>query len=143
MNRVHNRRWAAALSAIVAVTMGCARRDRAIERSGLPQCGESTKGIRELDSYWEVQVPGTYWLDMIFTGSEWSPANAIPMPHHHATRLELSNASDFPVLASHQGRQLRFTVEIEAREIQKVAGREQWRATYRARITGVCVPEQG
>jgi hypothetical protein len=90
-----------------------------------------------------VQVPATYWLEMVFNGSEWWPAEHIPMPHHHATRLELTNVTAFPALAAHQDQRLRFTVEVTSREIQQVSGRREWRARYYARIVAVCVPDQG
>ena len=87
-----------------------------------------------------VQVPATYWVEMISDGNEWRPAEHIPMPHHHATRLELVNLADFPALAARQGERLRFTVEIASREIHQVSGRREWRATYHARIVAVCIP---
>ena len=85
-------------------------------------------------------MPATYWVEMIFDGGEWRPADHIAMPHHHASRLELANQADFPALTARQGERVRFTVEMTSREIHQVAGRREWRATYRARIIAVCIP---
>ena len=91
-----------------------------------------------LESYARVQIPGTYWVDMTFDDREWSPAAPIGMPAHHASRLELTNLDDFPVLASYQAERLRISVEIMARELREVASRNQVRAQYFARIVEVC-----
>jgi hypothetical protein len=80
---------------------------------------------------------------MTFNGSEWWPVDHVPMPHHHATRLELTNVMAFPALASHQGKRLRFTVELSSRDIHQVPGRREWRVTCFARIVSVCVPDLG
>ena len=106
----------------------------------VPACGEPAAGARKLDSYVTAEVPGTYWLDMVFESTEWRPAETIAMPHHHATRLELTNVAEHPALAASQGNRLRFTVELFARDIRQVAGRQEWRATYQARIVAVCAP---
>jgi hypothetical protein len=97
--------------------------------------------VARLASYVDVQVPATYWVEMISDGGEWRPADHIPMPHHHATRLELVNLADFPALNAHHGERVRFTVEITSREIRQVPARGEWRATYHARIVGVCIPK--
>ena len=110
------------------------------EQPGLTPCEESMPAVARLESYIDLQVPGTYWVEMISDGNEWRPAEHIPMPHHHATRLDLANRADFPALTAHRGERLRFTVEISSREIHQVPGRREWRATYHARIVAVCVP---
>lgn len=96
--------------------------------------------IRHLQSYWDVQLQAVYWIDLVFNGTEWWPETTLPMPHHHATRLELTNMADFPALAAHQASRVRFTLEVTTRDIQQVPGRHQWRVTYHARIVGVCAP---
>ena len=106
-----------------------------------PPCEESAPAVARLESYRDLQVPATYWVEMISDdGSEWRPADHIPMPPHHATRLELANLADFPGLTARPGERVRFTVEITSREIHQVSGRREWRATYRARIVAVCRP---
>ena len=109
-------------------------------KARLPACGDPPAGVPQLASYVDVKLPATYWVDMTWQDGEWRPAEHIPMPHHHATRLELTNAADFTSLVAHRSKRVRFTVEIASRDIRKVANRNEWRATYRARILGVCVP---
>jgi hypothetical protein len=109
----------------------------------LPRCGEPPSGIRRLESYWDVQLPATYWLDMVFKENEWQPAESLPMPPHHATHLELIHGTVLRALSVHQTERLRFTVEITSRDVQPVAGRREWRATYVARVVGVCAPRAG
>lgn len=120
---------------------GCAMSGRSTAK--LARCPEPVPDVPRLDSYAALEVPATRWVEMVFDQGEWRPSARIAMPHHHATRLELTNVDDFPVLADHQGERLRFTVEVTSREIHQVAGRREWRATYRARIVAACIPDQG
>jgi hypothetical protein len=62
------------------------------------------------------------------------------MPHHHATRLELTNVAAFPALARHRDRRVRLTIDVTSREIRKVSDRNEWRATYAATIVQACLP---
>ena len=94
----------------------------------------------QLASYVDVKVPAKYWVDMTWQDGEWRPAEHIPMPHHHATRLELTNVLEFASLSANRNKRVRFTVEIASRDIRKVADRNEWRTTYRARILSLCVP---
>jgi hypothetical protein len=105
----------------------------------LPNCA-APDGTPRLESYWDLRLPATYWVDMVFRSDAWQPAEPIPMPHHHATRLELTNLGAFPSLSLHQANRLRFTVKVMSREIHQVRGRHEWRATYFAEIVGVCLP---
>jgi hypothetical protein len=105
----------------------------------LERCAEPT--CPQLSSYVTVEVPGTYWVDVTFE-REWTPAEYIPMPHHHATRLELTNEAELPALAAHRTQRVRLTIAIESREIYRAGSRDTgaWRAIYRARILEACVP---
>ena len=96
-----------------------------------------------LASYVDAKVPAKYWVDMTWQDGEWRPADHIPMPHHHATRLELTNVADFASLAAYRSKRVRFTIEIASRDIRKVPDRNEWRATYRARILDACVHTAG
>ena len=110
------------------------------ESGWLPACGEPASE-RELKSYWSVEVPGTYWLGMALDQGDWRPAHTLPMPHHHATRLELTNVAQFPELAQQrQGSLLRFSLALTKRESERVGERDAWRVTYWARIVAVCDP---
>jgi hypothetical protein len=103
-------------------------------------CRAPSAGVRRLDSYAAVEIPGRYWVEMVFDGREWAPADPLPMPRHHATRLELTNVGEISALTAPRAERLRFTIEITSREIRQVADREQWRATYFARVLEVCAP---
>jgi hypothetical protein len=99
---------------------------------------DPTSSVKRLESYWIAQTPATYWIDMVFDGGEWRPEQPLPMPEHHATRLELTNPNEFAVLSNHQAERLRFTVELTSREIRKSDDRNLWFVTYFARILSVC-----
>ena len=109
----------------------------------LPACGETPVGTRRLTSFVNLKVPAKYWVEMTWHDREWWPAGHIPMPHHHATRLELTNVEEFTSLAAHRSERVRLTVEITSREIRKVPDRNQWRATYRAKILDACLRTAG
>ena len=111
----------------------------AAHATGLPKCADPPPGVPQLASYVDVKVPAKYWVDMAWQDGEWRPAAHIPMPHHHATRLELTNVAELAALAAHRDKRVRFTVEIASRDIRKVTDRNEWRATYRANILGACV----
>jgi hypothetical protein len=101
-----------------------------------------THGIIErmserLASFVDARVPGEYWVDMVYAGGEWQPAEHVPMPYHHATRLELVNEAAFPELARRRGERVRMTIELLSRDIHPVPGRHAWRTTYTARIVAV------
>jgi hypothetical protein len=59
------------------------------------------------------------------------------MPRHHATRLELANLAEHPSLAELQAHTVRFTLELLSRDLVKVPRRDEWRATYHARVIDV------
>ena len=93
--------------------------------------------VAKLESYWTVQISSTYWVVMESRGGDWNPVEHIPMPHHHATRLELTNLTEFgPRIAG--ASRVRFTLEITARDIQQDPGQRQWFTTYQARIIDAC-----
>ena len=103
-------------------------------------CGAPPAGVAQLASYDEVKVPARYWVDVTWQDGEWRPADDLPMPYHHATRLELTNVAAFPSLAKHRDARVRLTIDITSRDIQKAPNRNQWRATYAASIVRACVP---
>jgi hypothetical protein len=113
------------------------------QASGLPTCADPPAGVAQLASYVDVKVPAKYWVDMTWQDGEWRPAAQIPMPPHHATLLELTNVTEFAALSAHRGKHVRFAVEIASRDIRKVPNRNEWRATYRARILEACVRAAG
>ena len=103
-------------------------------------CGAPPAGVAQLASYTDVDVPARYWVEVTWQDGEWRPAGSLPMPYHHATRLELTNVAAFPSLAQHRDGRVRLTIDITSRDIRKVANRNEWRATYAASIVRACVP---
>jgi hypothetical protein len=95
--------------------------------------------VPRLASYNDVQVPGRYWVDVTWQDGEWRPADPLPMPHHHATRLELTNLAAFPALVRHRDARVRVTIDVTSRDVRKVPDRNEWRATYAATIVEACV----
>ena len=90
--------------------------------------------IPRLESYLDVRVPDTYWREVVRTGHGWEPAEHLRIPHHHATRLELANLAEVPLLAAGGPARARITIELTARDIRHDAGRSTWFVTYHARI---------
>lgn len=109
----------------------------------LSACGGPPAGTSQLTSFVNLKVPAKYWVEMAWHDREWWPAGHIPMPHHHATRLELTNLADFTSLDAHRTERVRLTIEITSREIRKVPDRYQWRATYHAKILEACLHTPG
>ena len=108
---------------------------------GLAKCAASPPaGVPQLASYNDVQVPARYWIDVTWQEREWQPADHLPMPHHHATRLELTNVAAFPGLARYRDGRVRLTIDVTSRDIRKVPDRNEWRTTYAATIVQACLP---
>ena len=80
---------------------------------------------------------GTYGVEVINDADEWVPAEVIPAPMHHDTRLEWSNVELLGPAAP--GRR-HVTLTVESRDIEKVPEYRAWDTTVRARITAVCTP---
>ena len=96
-------------------------------------------GVAALD-YNEVEIGGSYFVDVEQHAGEWAPAGHVPMPHHHATRIEWTNPERIAELGPAATGRLRFTLTVESREIRPVPGRQEWRVTVQARITAICAP---
>ncbi len=96
--------------------------------------------VARLESWSEAHVPGVYWLDLQRADHGWEPAEPIRMPHNHATRLELTNVAEIPLLDRAIGAKARIVVELTDRDLQHDEARATWFATYRARVVEVCAP---
>jgi len=138
-------RLARLVACLVAGAFGCAR--HVVTPTGptdptqvLRECGDPPADLARLASYWDVKIPASYWIDMTFDGTEWTPAAPIPAPPHHASRLELADLPGAVASGNQMDQRVRFTIEITSRDIQPVAGRGQWRVTYRARVISACWP---
>lgn len=101
-----------------------------------PAC--ATPSAPQLTSYLDARVPGTCWLDMVHAGPDWQPAEQLPMPFHHATRIELDNLAAYPQLAAATAGRVRFVLEFTTRDLDHDTARNTWFATYHARIVDAC-----
>lgn len=93
----------------------------------------------KLASLSNVELPGTYWIDMYDDGAGWQPVDPLPMPHHHAARLELTNAADFSDRFGRGTRRARFFIEVRSRRIRSATAGRPYLATYRAHVLDLCV----
>lgn len=94
---------------------------------------------QKLASFYSVALRRTYWIDMYDDGAGWQPIEHVPMPHHHATRLELTNAAAFLDRRVRRGtRRARFIIQIRAREIRPASAGRPWFTTYRAHVLEAC-----
>jgi hypothetical protein len=57
----------------------------------------------------------------------------------HASGKAPPLATEFLSLSAHRNKRVRFTFEITSRDIRRVADRNEWRATYSARIFALCL----
>lgn len=87
-----------------------------------------------------VEIGARYFVDVTLQGGEWAPAEHVPMPLHHATRIEWANPEKIAELGAAATGRLRFTFTAEARDISQVPGRHAWRVVLTARITAICRP---
>ena len=93
----------------------------------------------KLASFYSVDMRATYWIDMYDDGAGWQPIEPVPMPFHHATRLELTNAHHFPGLRRRGATaRARFVIQIHSRKIKPATAGRPWFTTYRARILDAC-----
>lgn len=93
----------------------------------------------KLASFYSVDVRATYWIDMYNDGAGWQPIEPVPMPAHHATRLELTNTHHFPGLRRGGATaRARFVIQIHSRKIKPATAGRPWFTTYRARILDAC-----
>ena len=99
------------------------------------------RACRSSASYVDVKVPAKYWVDMTWQDGEWRPADAHPdaAPPRDAPRADQRRRLHVAGRASRASAS-GSRCEIASRDIRKVADRNEWRATYRAKILGACVP---
>lgn len=88
--------------------------------------------------YNDIANGRTYTVDVAESSGEWRPADHIPMPMHHATRIEWTNPAALSDLGPAATGRLRLAVRIESRDIQQLSGRREWRVIVRAHIAAVC-----
>lgn len=89
-----------------------------------------------LRSFNEVDVHRAYRMEVVRGEAGWAPLHTLPMPLHHATRIEWTNLGAFEKeLAGHD--HATFVFRMEREETEPVRLRRQWRRTWYATIARV------
>lgn len=102
-----------------------------------PPCGPTAAPALD---YRHLEIGAAYHVVVVQSGDEWLPADSVPMPMHHATRIEWQNPGVITALGPAASGRLRFTFTVDARDIRQVPDRRAWRVTVRATITDICAP---
>ena len=80
----------------------------------------------------EVAYVGDFRL-----GAGWEPLRALPLPLHHAGRIEFVNLDDFGALRFGLWKQARVTFRVVKAEVTAAPGGAAWRTVYSAEILRV------
>lgn len=103
-----------------------------------PTCSDPDPQRPHLESVAKLQPSDVYWVNVRANGSEWTLADAVAVPRHHALRFEFENQTEFPAFPEVPEQALRVTFRITAQDIRPVPARHEWRNTVRARLIAVC-----
>lgn len=75
----------------------------------MPPCQASRGDVLALESLGSIAEGQRYTIDVIWEEEGWSPPTTLPMPDHHASRLEWLGLEAFPSLEGHKGGPVRFS----------------------------------
>lgn len=104
-----------------------------------PTCADSTSATPPpFRSFLDLKPHDVFSAKVHATRAEWTLAEPVAFPYHHAVRLEFSNQEAFPEFPELPEQMLRVSFEVTSQDIKQVPGREQWRNTVRARLFAVC-----
>jgi len=103
-----------------------------------PTCSDPDPQRSHLESLSKLEPSDTYWVNVRANGSDWTLAESVVLPRHHALRFEFENQAEFPAFPEAPEQALRVTFRITTQDIQPVPGRHEWRNTVRARLIDVC-----
>jgi len=104
-----------------------------------PTCADPHSAtLPHLQSVVAIKPHDVFWVKVLATAQEWTLAEPVALPYHHALRLEFSNQSEFPAFPEKPEQTLRVSFEVTAQDIRQVPGRRQWRNTISARLLEVC-----
>lgn len=86
--------------------------------------------------------PGPLEADVAYVGdfrlgAGWEPLRALPLPLHHAGRIDFVNLDDFGALRFGLWRQARVTFRVVKAEVTAAPGGAAWRTVYSAEILRV------
>lgn len=93
--------------------------------------GDSPRPLRSLIGLGVNRV--VYTMEIVFRDGGFWPLKMPRMPRHHASRFEWHGA-ELGRAVRKVGARHRFEFIVIKREINKVPGRRQWRATYHGRV---------
>jgi hypothetical protein len=130
---------AEALSAAPATSSSATVTTKAPQAMPRPTCTNTSPATPpHLESVLNIKPHDVYWVQVRAIGQEWTLAEPVAFPRHHAVRLEFTNQSDFPAFPEQPEQTLRVSFEVTAQNIQQVPGQLQWRNTVSARLIDVC-----
>jgi hypothetical protein len=104
-----------------------------------PACADSNSATPpQFRSFLDIEPHDVFSAKVHATRAEWTLAEPVAFPRHHAVRLEFSNQDEFPAFPEQPEQVLRVSFEVTSHDVEPVPGREQWRNTIRARLLDVC-----
>jgi hypothetical protein len=103
-----------------------------------PTCSDPDPQRPHLKSLLNLKPSDIYWINVRANGTDWTLAESVAIPHHHALRVEFENQAEFPAFPEAPQQALRVTFQVTAEDIQAVPDRHEWRNTVRARLIDVC-----
>jgi hypothetical protein len=92
-----------------------------------------------LDRFDQVEVPGSYTIDMVRRHGRWLLADPAPTKHHTEGTVLFDNLAEFPTLAD-RSEAVRFTADIVRESAVFAPAREGRDVTFHAHIVAVCLP---
>ena len=101
-------------------------------------CSDREPQRSHLDSLLDLQPSEIRWVKMHADGTDWTLAEPVAIPRHHALRFEFENQAEFLVLPESPKQALRVTFQIIAQDIQPPSAGRDFRNTVRARLIDVC-----
>lgn len=93
----------------------------------------------EIRDYSDLEVGVRGWIDVRWDGTDWAPARALSMPHHHASRIEWADAAAHAELTAQRSETLRVSFVVADRQL--VSSRHRGvrvDATSRLDIEAIC-----
>jgi len=103
-----------------------------------PTCADPDPQRSHLESLSNFKPSDIYWVNVRANGTDWTLAEPVATPRHHALRFEFENQAEFSAFPETPQQTLRVTFQITKQDIQPVSGRQVWRNTVRARLIDVC-----
>ena len=103
-----------------------------------PTCSDPAPQRSHLESLSNLEPADIRWVNVRANGTEWTLAEPVAIPRHHALRFEFENQGEFPAFPEAPEQALRVTFQITSQDIEAVPGRHEWRNTVRARLLDVC-----